>query len=200
MPQHDLHALREAAHARDPEGRQFLLKSLLLKLEFFGAMAVATAQVYPFMDAFEAQYPEETWPRQLIMGIVNFGHSPDEAIPEMALQQDFTMPGAGNFLKAIHDIAQSMQSRHQFEARVGFLVSATVNGVMAQVVHGWYGDRPDDWARVRANRYDPAAGTYSDPEATQIAYQFWTDERTARHDQQLWLAVADNIERELARA
>ncbi len=200
MPQRDLDALRDAAHSRDPEARQFLLKSLLLKLEFFGAMAVAAAQVYPFMDAFEAHYPEETWPRQLIMGIINFGQSPDESIPEMALQQDFAMPGAGNFLKAIHDIAQAMQARHQLQARIGFLVSATVNAAMAQVVHGWYAERPDDWARVRANRYDAAAGTYSDPDATQIAYQFWTDPATAQHDQQLWLAVADSIERELARA
>jgi hypothetical protein len=52
---------------------------------------------------------------------------------------------------------------------------------------------------VRENTYDPATETYSDPGATDIAYQFWTSRGTEALDITAWLKVADSVEEKLTR-
>ena len=75
--------------------------------------------------------------------------------------------------------------------RIGYLVSATVNAIMAELVEHYYGRHLDRWALVRGN---PEA-----PEAREIAYAFWTDEEIALLDTDHWLQVADSIEKHLQR-
>lgn len=195
----DLQALRQAADARDPEQTQFLLKRLLQMLPLFPALAVAAEQVHNSLAAFERQHPQESWARQLLLVIVNYGQAPDAEVIGMALEK-LEGPGTANFLKALHDLVQAMQERYPPEARVGYLVSAVVNAIMAALVEGYYAERPQDWERVRLNRLDPATGTYSDPQATEIAYRFWTADEVAAQDTGRWLAVADAVERALVRS
>jgi len=197
--QRDIDALSTAAIERDHEKAQFLLKKLLAQLDFFVALAAAIEPVYEFVDTWEQYYPDEVWARRLLVAIVSFGAPPDESVSQAALRQDFTAPGAGNFLKAVADIVQSMQAKHQPGARVGYLVSAIVNAVMAELVEFWYRDRPDEWERARLNPFDSSTGKYRDPQATQIAYQFWTDPEVTRRDTQAWLAIAHSIEEKLDR-
>jgi hypothetical protein len=52
---------------------------------------------------------------------------------------------------------------------------------------------------VRGNQFNPATGQYSDPEATMIAYRFWTDDNVAQRDTALWLQVVGNIETKMKR-
>jgi hypothetical protein len=197
--QRDLIDLRRAAQARDQEQLQFVLKRLLRSLDYFVALSVPLDRAYRFVDIFESYYPEEAWPRQMLLAITSFGSAPDDSIAEMALQKEFPAPGAGNFLKAIYDITQAMQEKHTGDARIGYMTSAVVNAIMAELAESWYGDRLQDWQRVRRNQYNPDTQTYSDPDAAQIAYQFWTDPQTAALDTASWLEIADQIEKHLTR-
>lgn len=181
----DLTDLRAAAQQRDQQQLQFLTKRLLGQLDFYGALALIVQEVYDFTDIFESYYPDEEWIRRLLVSITSFGVAPDDAVAEMALAQSFASPGAGNFLKAVYDTTQAMQTKHSGEARISFMTSALVNAVMANLVEAWYGERADAWAHQHTNAGDPAS--------LELAYLFWTDPQIARLDTQLWSGIADRI-------
>lgn len=195
----DLHELRRFIDARNAEQCQFYLKRLLMAVEYYYAVAIIAEHLQGYLPIFEGDYPDEVWVRRLLLMVVSFGSKPEDSVAEMALQQTFTKPGAMNYLKAVYDLTQAMNDQHGNESRVGYMTSALVNVIMAHLVVNWYGRRSSAWERVRANRYDPNTNTYSDPIATEIAYQFWTDEATQTLERDLWHALANRIEEALRR-
>ena len=115
--------------------------------------------------------------------MVNTGTAPARLPPEA--QRDFDYPGAANYMKALADMARALQPG-ALPGRIGYLVSATANAIMAVLVEQYYGRRSEAWAIVRSQ---PASSP-----AQQIAYQFWTDEEVALLDTDAWLQVAETIE------
>lgn len=186
--QESLDQLRKAAEARDPERCQFLLKSLFMDMEFYSALAVVIERARAFLPAFEHYYPDGAFARQILMQMVNTGRAPSRLPPEAL--RDFEYPGAANFMKALADLAHALQ-RGPLPPRIGFLVSATVNAIMAELVEHYYGRHIDQWQILRENP--------EGPEARDIAYQFWMDEDVALLDTDHWLGVADSIETHLRR-
>lgn len=188
----DITALRQAAESRDPEQTQFLLKRIFLNMPFFRALAVVIERVHHHLPQFEAQHPDPIWARQALVQMTTLGTAPGK-LPEDALDT-FTSPGTANFLKALSDVAHSLQQTNQLEARVGYLVSATVNAIMADVVYRYYVTRPKAWEKLRTADIDPTTGHYTDPAVTQIALDFWTDADVAEHDVNGWLRVIEAID------
>ena len=183
-----LRHLREAAEAREPERCQFLLKTLFMDMEFFLALAVVIEQARSFLETFEHYYPDGGFARQILMRMVNTGTAPSRLPPEAL--RDFEHPGAANYMKALSDLAHALQPG-PLPPRIGYLVSATANAIMAGLVEQYYGRRMDAWLTVRAN---PESA-----EAREIAYAFWIDEEVALLDTDHWLAVTDSIETQLRR-
>ena len=183
-----LDQLRQAAEDRDPERCQFLLKSLFMSLEFYLALAVVMERAQSFLETFETYYPDGQFARQILMQMVNTGTAPARLPPEAL--RDFEYPGAANYMKALADLAHALQPG-PLPPRIGYLVSATVNAIMAELVEHYYGRRMDDWTIVRRDASSPAA--------QDIAYAFWTDAEVALLDTDNWLQVADSIEREAQR-
>ncbi len=180
--------LRRFAEKRDPDRCQFLLKKLFMGMDFYLALAVVIERAQSFLDTFEHYYPDGGFARQILMQMVNTGTAPSRLPPEA--QRDFEYPGAANFMKALSDLAHALQPG-PLPPRIGYLVSATANAIMAELVEQYYGPRIDAWLTVRAN-----------PESTDaraIAYAFWTDEDVALLDTDHWLAVTDSIEEQLRR-
>ena len=178
-----LDQLRHAAETRDPERCQFLLKALFLDMDFYPALGIVVEQARGYLDTFEAAYPDGVFARRILMQMVNTGTAPARLPPEAL--RDFDYPGAANFMKALADLAQALQPG-DLPPRIGYLVSATVNAIMAQLVEQHYGRRMDAWQVVRA---EPDS-----PEALKIAYAFWTDDEVALLDTDAWLQVAEGIE------
>lgn len=193
--QRDLKDLRAAAQTRQQEQLQFLLKRLLRSMDYYVALSVPLERLWHWLEIFESYYPDEVWVRKLLLAINAFGTQPDDSIAEQALQQNFSEPGTANYLKAVYDVTQAMQDKHTGEARVGYMTSAVVNSIMAELVEAWYGDHLDAWEQVRVNQ-DAAR---ADEEAAAIAYQFWTASDTAALDQASWLEVATTVEQRLTR-
>jgi len=177
--------LRTAAEARDPERCQFLLKALFMDLDFFLALAVVIERARSFLETFETYYPDGIFARQILMQMVNTGTAPARLPPEAL--RDFEHPGAANFMKALADLAHALQPG-PLPPRIGYLVSATVNAIMSELVEQYYGPRPHTWAQLRA-----------EPANSEIAYAFWTEEDVALLDTDRWLQVADSVERQLQR-
>ena len=138
--------LRHAAENRDPEQCQFLLKSLFLNMEFFPAFAVVIERAQSFLDTFEHYYPEGQFARKILMQMVNTGTAPGKLPPEAL--RDFEHPGAANYMKALGDMAHALQNG-PLPPRIGYLVSATVNAIMAELVEQYYGAHIDEWEFVR---------------------------------------------------
>ena len=178
-----LQELRTAAEARDPERCQFLLKSLFMEMNFYLALAVVIERAQSFLETFELYYPDGAFARQILMQMVNTGTAPARLPPEA--MQDFEYPGAANYMKALADLAHALQ-QGPLPPRIGYLVSATVNAIMAELVEHYYGRRPDAWSQVR----EAPEGE----QAKRIAYDFWTNEEVALLDTDHWLQVADSIE------
>lgn len=186
--QEQLEQLRQAAEARDPEQCQFLLKSLLMSMEFYLALAVVIKPAQAFLETFEHYYPDARFARQILMQMVNTGTAPARLPPEA--QRSFEYPGAANYMKALADLAHALQ-KGPLPPRIGWLVSAAVNAIMAELVEHYYGQRIDDWIFIRQH---PA-----DPKSQAIAHAFWTDADVALLDTDHWLQIADSIEKNLAR-
>ena len=180
--------LRHAAEKRDPEQSQFLLKKLFMEMDFYLALAVVVERAQSFLETFEHYYPDARFARQILVQMVNTGTAPSRLPPEAL--RDFEAPGAANYMKALSDLAHALQ-QGPLPPRIGYLVSATVNAIMAELVEHYYGRHLDRWALVREN---PEA-----PEAREIAYAFWTDEEIALLDTDHWLQVAESIETHLQR-
>ena len=191
--------LRSAATDRDAERTQYALKLLLGQLEYYAALAVTLEVVYGFLDLFESYEPDATWVRSALVQIASYGMAPDDQQAEAAVLERHEGPGIANYMKAVYDAIQSMQKSHTPEARLSFLASAIVNTVMAEVAEAWYGERLEDWERVRANTYDPETQSYSDPDSAQIVYDFWTDEGTIALERSSWHEIANRLERALER-
>ena len=152
--QSDLDALRKAAHDRDHEQIQYLLKRLVMRLPFYHALAIAVERAHAYAPTFERYYPDATWARQVLVYIATVGQTPGELPPEA--MREYSSPGSGNFVKAVFDLGNAAHQEHQMEARLGYLVSALVNVVMAELVEAWYADKLADWERARGNQVDPA--------------------------------------------
>lgn len=195
----ELQQFRAAAQERDAEQCQYLLKKLLQTLSYYAALAIVLERLHSFLDIFESYYPDETWVRKLLIATASFGTTPDDSAATLAMQQRFSAPGCGNYIKALYDLTQAMQAKHTGEARVGYLASAVVNTIMAELAEAWYGDQENLWERVRQNRYDPNTQQFTDPEATQIACAFWLADSTAALDTACWLDVVASIEKALQR-
>lgn len=199
--QRDLKDLRFAAHTRNLEQAQFLLKRLLRDMSYYGAVALVVERLQGYLDLFESYYPDEAWVRTLLLAITNYGMTPDDSVAEAALQQGFDAPGAGNYIKAIYDLTQAMQPKHTPEARTGFLMSAIVNSIMAELVEAWYGERVQVWQRLRQLQQTLQASPDANlqTEALNIQHAFWMDAQTMALDSASWLEVADSLEAKLNR-
>ena len=183
-----LNQLRAAADKRDPERCQFLLKTLFMDMEFYHALAIAVERARGYLDTFEAAYPQGVFARRILMQMVNTGTAPARLPPEAL--RDFEYPGAANYMKALADLARALQPG-ALPGRIGYLVSATANAIMAELVEQYYGRRPEAWAIAREQPTSDAA--------RDIAYAFWTDEEVALLDTDAWLQVAEAIEAHLRR-
>lgn len=190
IPQQDLDALREAARGRHADQCQFLLKKLMLSLEFYIGLSVAVERAHKSLHVIERHYPAEKWPRQLLVQIASTGTAPGQ-MPDAALQEH-TAPGAANYIKCLSDLSHAVQPGPQ-PPRVGHMVSAVVNAITAELVEMWYRDRAEDWERFRNAQINPSTGQYDDPAVTRLAIDFWTDPAVAAQDTALWLSVADAL-------
>jgi len=191
--------LRSAAIDREAERTQYALKLLLGQLEYYAALALTLDVVYGFLDLFESYEPEATWVRSLLVQIASYGMAPDDTQAEAAVLQRHDGPGIANYMKAVYDMIQAMQSRHTPEARLSFLASALVNTVITEVAEAWYGEHIEDWERVRTNTYDARTQSYSDPDASQIVHDFWMDAGTITLERSIWHEIAARIEKALER-
>ncbi|MCY3831826.1 MAG: hypothetical protein OXG85_02345 [Chloroflexi bacterium] len=183
-----LRQLRQAAEARDPERCQFLLKTLFMDMEFYAALAVAIERAQSFLETFELYCREGKFARQILMQIVNTGTAPARLPPEA--QRNFDFPGGANFMKALSDLAHALQPG-PLPPRIGRLVEATVNAIMAELVEHYYGARVEEWQVVRQQ---PETA-----KARESALAFWIDEEVALLDTDHWLSVADSVEAHLGR-
>jgi len=196
----DLDDLQMAIVRREQQAIQYLLKRLLAELDYYPTLGLVAERLYAWLDIFES-YADESfaWVRPALVRVANYGTAPDQEALALALSSPPSAPGLGNYLKAMHDLSQAMQPQHTPAARVSFLVSALVNATMAELAEAWYSDQPDAWQAVRALNFDPISGEPSDPQAAQLAYQFWTDPRTASLERSCWREIAQSIEQALLR-
>ncbi len=193
----DLAALRAAAHAREWSAAQVSLARLVQSLPFFAALSAVIEGFTAFLPTFQHDYPAADYrsglPTQLLLGILNYGFAPDN-LPDTAIA-DYDAPGAAQFIHAVLELARAAQKEREPIERVELLVSAAANQIVAALSESYYRRFPDDHLRVRANRFDPDSGDYSDPDAARIPLLLWLDPVVAELDTQLWLALADRLER-----
>ena len=159
-----------------------------MDMEFYLALAVVIERAQSFLETFEHYYPEGKFARQILTQMVNTGTAPSRLPPEAL--RDFEYPGGANFMKALSDLAHALQPG-PLPPRIGYLVEATVNAIMAELVEHYYGRRMEAWQFQRAN---PEA-----PRAREIAYAFWIDDEIALLDTDHWLSLADSVEAQLRR-
>jgi hypothetical protein len=189
--------LRAAAAAREWNAAQSALARMVQTLPFFAALAAISEGFTAYLPTFHRDYPPQSLlarlPTQLLSGMMSYGFAPDN-LPDNAVA-DYDAPGAAQYVLAVLELARAAQKDREPVERVELLVSAAANQMIAALSESYYRRFPDDHARVRANRFDPETGDYSDPDAARIPLLLWLDAEVAALDTQLWLALADRLER-----
>lgn len=196
----DLEILREAARNREWSTLQPTLTHLFGELGVFPALDVTIQRLQVHLPTFERYHGGDGEKGQILRGlmvsVMSFGFAPDN-LPDFIVGE-YDTPGSGQFAQAVLEMCRAMQKPRQPEERISLLTSAVANTILAELSEYWYGQHPDLYARVRANRTDPATGEYTDPDAVRvIPLQFWIDPQVAARDTQAWLEVADAIEQRL---
>jgi hypothetical protein len=188
--QHDLDALRAAAHNREWTPAQDTLKRLLTRLDPLIALTVPAEAVRAFLPRFEAYYPEATWVRDLALTVVSYASAPND-LPEIALRQ-FPSPGCGNYVSAVFDLARAVQPKSSDFERYSFMTNAAANALLADLMDFYYRDHLDEWTQLTEHgaEIDPATGQ---PVSTLLYGRFWLDAGVAARDTALWLGLADTV-------
>lgn len=182
--QRDLIVLRHAVQERDWTTTQDIFKRLLTQLDPLIALSVVTPRIQAFIPKFQHYYPEAKWVRDLMLTVVVYGSSPRE-IPFHAVR-DFPSPGCGNFLMAVFDLAQTVQSEHTIYERYSFITNAAANAILAQLQYSYFKNRPEYYALYRDHE--------TDPETRQaIQTDFWLDETVAKTDIALWTNLVNTL-------
>ena len=94
--------------------------------------------------------------RQILTQMVTTGTAPSRLPPEA--QRNFEYPGAANYMKALSDLAHALQPG-PLPPRIGYLVEATVNAIMAELVEHYYGRRMADWQIIREKTGDAGSAS-----------------------------------------
>lgn len=200
MAASDLAILREAAHAREWSTLQLTLTRLFTALGVFPALDVTLQRLQVHLPTFERYHGADGEKGQVLRGLMvaamSFGFTPD-TLPEF-LVTEYDTPGSGQFAQAVLEMCRAMQKSRAADERPALLASAVANTILAELAEYWYSQRPELYARVRANRIDPNTGDYTDPDAVRIIpLHFWIDAEVAARDTAAWLAVADAVETRL---
>ena len=106
-----------------------------MNMEFYPALAVVIERAQSYLETFETYYPDGVFARQILMQMVNTVTVPARSPPQA--QRDFEYPGAANYVKALSDLANALQPG-PLPLRMGYLVSATVNAIRAELVAQTY--------------------------------------------------------------
>ncbi|MBZ0300418.1 MAG: hypothetical protein K8J31_11780, partial [Anaerolineae bacterium] len=178
------------AQQREWDTLQDTLKRLLAQLEPLIALEVAAVRVQQHLPRFEVYYPEAGWVRQLLLTVISYASAPDH-LPEQALTQ-FPSPGCGNYIRAVLDLARAVQTGTTPYERYSHITNAIANTTLAELMDGYYRQRPDEWERLNADA--DAVNRETGLTVRQELYgRFWMDDAVARRDTAIWLAVADAI-------
>ncbi len=188
--------LRAAAHAREWTALQATLVDVLKLLGTYPALEVVVNRLYEYLPTFQRHHPDDTVLKQLLVAVVSFGFAPDQ-LPDHIVAS-YSTPGNGQYANAILEMCRAMQRERDPQERFVLLTSAVANSIIAEMAEYWYTRNPEAYARVRANRFDPATGEFTDPEAARIPLLMWMDEGVAALDTGAWSAIADAVEKKLS--
>ncbi len=186
--QADLAALRAAAHQREWTTLQDTLKRLLTALDPLIALSVAADPVREFLPRFEGYFPEAGWLRELLLTVISYASAPND-LPEGSVNQ-FPQPGCGNYTKAVLDLARAVQDKYTLFERYSHITNAIANAILAELTHLYFSQHTDQFTIFSDLNTDPN-------ERAQIQYAFWLDAEVEARDTDLWLQVADAIEKTL---
>lgn len=185
---HDLNLLRISAKQREWTTLQDTLKRLFATLDPLIALQVGATRLQAFLPIFEDYYPDAGWVREVMLTVINYASAPNE-LPEHTVNQ-FPSPGCGNFVRAVLDSARVVQDKYSVFERYSHATNVVSNCILAELSHHYYQDRMDIFELF----IDPLTHQQM---RTQIQYDFWLAEDTAKQDTALWLAVADDVERKI---
>jgi hypothetical protein len=186
--------LRQAAAGREWGAAQDSLTALLMDMEFFAGLEIALTRAHEHLPVFEQHHPEAGWARSLLVWIASYGAAPANLPVEAG--NPYPSPGAANYVKALIDLARSVERQNPLENRVRFVSSAISNVMLADLAAFWYGQHPDRWEMQQAqgDALDPETGVTV---RQRIYAQFWLDEAVAQRDTAAWLDIADHLEKKL---
>lgn len=191
----DIELLRQAAHQREWTTLQDTFKRIIALLEPIPALEAPAQRIHAHLPRFESYYPEATWVRELAMTVMAYASAPSN-LPDHAVNQ-FPMPGCGNFLNAVLDLARAVQPEYTLFERYSFITNATANVILAELMDHYYQDKLDLWQDLveRGDEWlDEANGIQR---RHQIYAQFWLDASVAEKDIAAWLSIADLLEERL---
>lgn len=186
--------LRQAAHARDWYALQDTLAALLGEVEYFAGLEIGLNRAHAHLPIFEAQHPEASWARALLVWMASYGVAPADLPMDAGLPHN--SPGAGNYVTALIELARSAERKTPPENRLRFLANAIGNLIVADLAAFWYAQNPDMWA-FQQEHGDEMDDENGQPIRQMIYATFWLDDAVAARDTAAWLEVAEKIEKKL---
>lgn len=186
-----MNAIPTAAAARDWNTLTEALTTAFLGLDYYAALEIALTRAHAFIPTWEANHPDATWAKGLLVWIVSYGVAPANLPQEAGLPHH--SPGAANFQQALIDLARGAEKQTPLENRLRFLANAVSQVLVAALAAAWYADHPDAWAEqhARGDAVEDSGLTVRQ----RIYLEFWYDPLTAARDTAAWLEIAAALER-----
>ncbi|QRK12028.1 hypothetical protein JQX13_19475 [Archangium violaceum] len=186
----DVVALRHAGEVVDSNACQDATKSLLLRIPAHQALELTQRQVASRWSLFERHQPGVTWPLEFIEDSARIGMKDGLVWPD---DDDFTGPGANNFIRAVKHLWDASRILDDDEERVTALVDSIANVIMAERLETWGARHLEQWSRWYQVRMEGKRRV----ESQRLQREMVLGTESVDVGRRAWLELADVLEKAL---
>jgi hypothetical protein len=155
-------------------------------------LAFAVEQVAFRLPLFERHHAAAAWPRAWLAGLA--AHETLEAGDLAVLEQEYSGPGGGSFVKAMEALRETSMASTP-AARALSATDAIAEAIMSEVMEAGGTEHPDLWSRWYT---EAIAG--AEPTDPLLLARIFEEPKAADIDRAGWRSVADALEQRTDRA
>ena len=190
-PKTYLEELRISA-GEQTQDKEPLMKALIRSLKPVDALLVALKQMSSFLPRLEKNNPQITWPREWIGLAERFKPIDYEAKSFGFFDDEVSDVTSIAFIKAlgILDGAFSAYYDNREDTSKELAASAIANIISAKLLQYWIVNFPESWEVYQQTKYEGVV----DKKGFEPLQEYRASPQRHRYEQELWLALADEIE------
>lgn len=180
-------AAREQTHDKEP-----LMKTLIKSLKSRDTLTVALKQVSSFLPTFENNHPNIAWPRQWLEAASKFKPIEYEKYSFGFFADEVSDISSKAFISALGLLNSGFRAYYENREDTAkkLAANAIAHIISAKILQYWIVNFPESW-EVHEQTYQEGI---VDEKGFEPVREYRASPQRQAHEQELWLALADQVE------